>query len=394
VNTRALTTAEAEQLRKLNESGLDSALLFLTETGLHKSILDATGPVRDFLRKAGIHDYESQKQGEQHKVRPDGIIYQRGQPNKIKISLYRPKTKKGDPRIWPYRLGQFAKPNDVIALFSMNQKIHIVNLSEYEPVKLDDASSELSDLLNSSRRDHNQVAAELLSKLERIAGQGPIPADGHGDTAVGRSVETALGIRMNPDKAPDYKGIELKAHRTGANTRVNLFAQVANWRISKIQSSRKILESFGYDDAENQCRRLCCTVSTKAPNPQGLILVTNFEKGRLDENCHNGNRSEPVCTWEMRNLHNRLLEKHAETFWISAREINNDGRVYFKLESILHTRRPSTQQFDRLLDSGIITMDHLIKMKDGKCVEKGPLFKIYPKMRGQLFLGEPSIHKL
>lgn len=33
------------------------------------------------------------------------------------------------------------------------------------------------------------------------------------DTAIGRTLETLLGININSSKQPDYKGIELKAFR-------------------------------------------------------------------------------------------------------------------------------------------------------------------------------------
>ena len=44
------------------------AFLVPTPTGMGESIMDATAPVRELLRNAGIHDYSMQLQGPDNKV--------------------------------------------------------------------------------------------------------------------------------------------------------------------------------------------------------------------------------------------------------------------------------------------------------------------------------------
>ena len=80
--------------------GVSVAFLVPTPTGYDKSIMDAIGSVRELLKDEGIHDYELQDQGPAAKkmwpsffVTADGLI-------ETEASLYRPVTKKGDPRIW------------------------------------------------------------------------------------------------------------------------------------------------------------------------------------------------------------------------------------------------------------------------------------------------------
>ena len=60
--------------------------------------------------------------------------------------------------------------------------------------------------------------------LNKISAQGPIPALLQADTAIGRTLETLLGIDINSSKKPDYKGIELKSYRDKKGNRKNLFA--------------------------------------------------------------------------------------------------------------------------------------------------------------------------
>ena len=217
-----------------------------------------------------------------------------------------------------------------------------------------------------------------------------------GDTAIGRSIETALGIPINSSRNPDYKGIEIKSGRSslvgGRENRANLFACVADWDLSALKSSRAIMERFGYQREKEF--KLYCTVSTRRANSQGLQLEVKEAEKWLREFCAR-EPVEEVCIWRLDTLHARLIEKHTETFWVKAKSSQQRGIEWFHLESVTHTTRPSLDQFDRLLTDGTVTMDHLIKRKpSGGAAEKGPLFKIETPRLGELFLGEPRKYSL
>jgi hypothetical protein len=49
----------------LSRAGIEFATLIPTETGLAKSIMDATGPFREFLHASGYHCYATQFQGQE-----------------------------------------------------------------------------------------------------------------------------------------------------------------------------------------------------------------------------------------------------------------------------------------------------------------------------------------
>lgn len=65
------------------------------------------------------------------------------------------------------------------------------------------------------------------------------------------------------------------------------------------------------------------------------------------------------------NLHERLLTKHHETFWIDAETKKESGREFFRVTKILHTKNPIPSQFDVLLDQGQITVDFLLCRDSG-----------------------------
>lgn len=387
---RSLSNLEQNRLKILTKNSVSLTLIEPTENGLKKSIMDATGPVRGYLKKNNFHDFELQGQGPENKVVIEGVIYGEYSISKSRVSLYRPKTKKGDPRIWLSGLTRYAKPSDIIGIVCFEGQIHAFNLTQLPIDELIDSEvlSPLKELIEDINRLETAIANELLLKLKGIANGGLIPSMVDADTSVGRTLETALGININSSKLPDYKGIELKSYRSKRGNRKNLFAQVPNWNLSKFKSSSEILDEFGYWREDDF--KLYCTLSSLNTNPQGLSLRIDTEIKQLIENSEKPQVGDFVV-WTLDKLHSRLLEKHRETFWVEADSVMINDKEFFQYKGVEHTKRPITSQFDLLIEQGIITLDHLIKRNSkGKVVEKGPLFKIKPKGIDLLF--PPSEH--
>ncbi len=127
---RILSKSEQNKIKILTKNQISLALIEPTETGLKKSIMDATGPVRNFLKENNIHDYDLQQQGPEHKIIINANIYADFTVTSSNASLYRPITKKGDPRIWFSRLTKFAVPNDIVSIIFYNGEFHIFNLTQ------------------------------------------------------------------------------------------------------------------------------------------------------------------------------------------------------------------------------------------------------------------------
>jgi hypothetical protein len=372
---RSFNSQEENKVRLLTNHSVELAYLELTETGLKKSICDATAMVRQYLKEYGVHDYETQQQGEAGKILLEASILTETRIIETKASLYRPVTKHGDPRIWFYGLKEFASMGDIISVIAHAGKLYIFNLTATDLNSvLSLKKGPLFDLITEIDRSENYIADELLFKLRRIAMQGPIKSLSASDTGIGRTLESALGIKMNCDKTPDYKGIELKSFRSSRNNRKTLFAQVPDWGLSKFKSSREILDAFGY--MRGDVKKLYCTVNAKARNSQGLILRLDEEYEKLVENGNNSEIGDFAC-WQMKTLKNRLLEKHRETFWIEAKSTIIGGDEYLEYKKVERTRKPVASQLPLLIEQSVITLDHLIKQKpEGYATEKGPLFKI------------------
>jgi hypothetical protein len=387
---RQLSTVEINRIKSLTEKSVELCLIEPTETGLDKSIMDATGSVRAYLKTKGIHDYDLQQQGPDNKIQiPSFFITSGGLVNSVS-SLYRPNTKKGDPRIWFKGLGVYSNPNDILGIIAFENNLYILNITQLDLSALIESkiANPLQELLNEINQISNEIADELLFKLKKIASTGFVPALLQADTSIGRTLEHLLGIQMNSSKTPDYKGIELKSARENKGTRNGLFAKTPNWELSKFKNRSEILDAFGY--WEEGVFRLYNTIRGTGRNAQGLILRTDYE---LDYLFENSDRQEigDFLVWELSVLRNALATKHKETFWIKAQSKKEDGKEYFLFKSVEHTKGPLLNQFGLLIDIGAITLDYPIKrLENGAVIDKGCNFKLKSNALDLLFPSSKS----
>jgi len=370
---RELTGLEQKNAVYLSEQDIEFSFLLPTVTGLKKSIMDAVAPLRDYLFRKGLHDFAEQLQGQDHKVCLDAVVVGRGGVHKAVASLYRPITKKGDPRIWFSCMQSHIAPDEMLAVVACEQTLFALSLS----VECYETSTAFESIISELRpsRKIGAIADELLGKITGFSRAGYIPAECQGDTAIGRTLETALGLPMNSRQEPDYKGIELKAKRRESQTRKNLFAKVPDWKLSDMKSFREFLDAYGYES--DGLRRLNCTVNALNRNPQSLKLAVDYGLNLLLESgARDGVVQNKVLVWTLDTLRAKLSEKHRETFWVEAETRKCNGREEFLFKRIEYTRMPHIHQFPDLLSAGLITVDHLIKEKGASAHERGPLFKM------------------
>lgn len=169
---------------------------------------------------------------------------------------------------------------------------------------------------------------------------------------------------MNREKTPDYKGIELKSHRDKRSSKKNvLFTQTLDWDISALKSGCEIIAKYGYltDDGKLTCQK---TVQCSPPNSHLLFLNVNHHDEFLVLQAER-RKKEDIAAWRLTKLHNRLLTKHHETFWIEVENELNDGKEYFRYKEIEHTKNPNVGQFDVLLEQNLITVDLLLCRPSG-----------------------------
>lgn len=389
----------AAALEALATHAVGAALLVPTPTGLDKSIFDATDGVREYLAECGYHDYGTQIQGPEGRVLKECFLVRPNSLEQSRASLYRPNTKKGDPRIWlGNAIRSYAGAYNVLALSIVNGVLYVINMSDASVrSSLENPRSPFRVIVDSSDQDA-AVKSELINLLKDISSRGFIRTLRPGDTGVGYTLETLLGISANSSRAPDYKGIELKSKRTRISTDANrstLFSKVPNWKLSPVGSALGLLDKRGYRDANNRLS-LYHTLSGLGPNSLGLSLDIDAQRDWLRQVFHDPSTRQVIhdVTWELPLLKKDLASKHRQTFWIRANCRGSGNSEEFHYVEARYTRRPMTSNFITLIEAGIITVDYALhKNSDNRARDHGYLFKIRPNDLGALF-PPPEIYVL
>ncbi len=364
-NMRPFNAFEQRNLEFLVNHNVEFTQVEITATGLKKSILDSTATMRTFFLENGIHNYGEQLQGQEHKASRRALILTETSQKETAAVFYRPNTKKGDPRMWIYGLGAFSAGSDIYVLFVFDTALCAVNITRVDIEKCCNSPvvTPLRDIIKVINQEESLVAEELLAKFRSIEGQW-LESEITADTGIGRTIETFLGISMNCDKAPDYKGIEIKSLREKRSSKKNvLFTKTPNWDISALKSGRDIVEEYGYytEDGKKTYQN---TVRCMQPNSQMLLLNVNHLDELLELQAQL-TKVKDVAVWRLAELHKRLLSKHHETFWVEVENEKSGGREYFRLKQIEHTKNPNVGQFDVLIERGVITVDLLLCRPSG-----------------------------
>lgn len=184
---RALTPAESERLRELSGHGITVGLLEVTATGLKKSILDATRPLREFFREIGFHSYEEQEQGPENKVQKLVLLVgSDGDLTPTTMSLMRPRSGNGDPRLWISNLSKVCGAGDVIALYERSGSMQIENISGRAAVQ----STSIPDG-PAQQQSHETI---LRAVLDRATGGSDVASQPNADDKILPVVHRAPGV--------------------------------------------------------------------------------------------------------------------------------------------------------------------------------------------------------
>jgi len=378
----------------LAKKGVEAGYLVPTATGLQKSILDAHAGLRDYFRISAFHDYHEQGQGLACKRMVQGFFVTPNGLEKTHVSLYRPDTKLGDPRIWIYGLKDRAKSSNLLAIFAHESSLYIINFSDR---RLLSDSGQLHPIAESLIRkivdSSNLIAMELLDRLKGVANHGWIPSMRNGPTGIGFTLETMLGITANSSKSPDYKGIEIKAGRSVGGkptSRTTLFSKTPDWTKSSIKNGLELLDMYGYQ--ANGRLQLYCSLNN-VPNTLGHFLELQEDDAALLSRFQPpevGAGASDVFLWDMDQLRSSLASKHRETFWVKAKVKHDSGGEHFCYTDVIHTKGPLLGNVVEMFRLGLIELDYLIHEDIGrgggrKSRDHGYLFKIWQKNLPSLF---------
>lgn len=224
----------------------------------------------------------------------------------------------------------------------------------------------------------DQNTEALLTSLKQLSQKGPIVLPNKNSNAIGKILQQELGIEHNSKQKNSLHGYTISSK---TKSRPNLFASVPNWSKSIYKSSTQLVNEVGKEDVErNYQKSLFCTVSAKGPNSFGLYLRYNKDLNTIEEWLERGSHNECILIWDIETLKKKLASIGRRAL-ITAIPVDLSGKkgVHFRYAELVD--EPSLEQFIGLIQSGAITLDHLISMKIGARTarEQGPMFKINPE---------------
>lgn len=392
----------------------DYCLIRLSHTMVDKNIIDARGIFRTLVKRWGIVDYSTLKVGlDNRKVRSNALFIQAGASEEFRLSFYRVKNDRGDPR---FSISAIKLKNARNQLFEQDllyfsvfrqpdgtPQMFMVNLTHNTPSDADLRSILGYDAINAL---FNQIKPRLNSIIQKgyvpnSKGIGPLAPKDIGDT-----FESLLGIATNNRTNADINGlIEIKT-KGESNTLDTLFTlrphfegtRVAEYEPNDRNRVSAFARLYGYESEKHpDAFSLYCTIGpANAPqNNQGFYLIVDDRNEKVDLIWTNpkNRKKEIAAFWYFEELQAQLYAKHPSTLWIEADVLQREGLFYFKYTQVQFSRAPQFTTFLSLIKEGKITYDWRgYVAKSGPYVGKnhGNAWRIKPSEKSSLF-GEISL---
>ena len=225
---------------------------------------------------------------------------------------------------------------------------------------------------------------ELLDKFDDIKERGWIDSLRAGDTGIGYTLETLLGIKENNDQQADFKGIEIKCkgkkegeHST--NTKLNLFQAGPNWLLDA--TAKELIRILGKPGDDGLFA--CYSQVTVTPNNLGLLL----EILRANEKIDLHKSADALGYWTFPQLAKRLAEKHSRAAFVTAHVRSTKSKSQFAYKELVYCDRPSIDRFVNLVAARNIVFEFTMSEKpDGKIRNHGyPWRLVRSELLDQLF---------
>ncbi|MDP3070765.1 MAG: MvaI/BcnI family restriction endonuclease [Opitutaceae bacterium] len=201
---------------------------------------------------------------------------------------------------------------------------------------------------------------ELLAKFDQIKELGWVDALRIGDTGIGYTFESLLGIEENNDQRADFKGIEIKCKGSkdgghADSTKINLFQAGPTWAVNATAKERiRILGRPAVDGLY-----ACYSQLTTTPNNLGLLLDVIDQQSKIDLR----KEQSALGYWSFAQLEGRLLEKHSRTAFVHAKTRATKSKTQFSYEELVYCDRPSIARFVELVAHRNIVFEFTLSEK-------------------------------
>jgi hypothetical protein len=226
---------------------------------------------------------------------------------------------------------------------------------------------------------------EFTKKFKEISGQGWIETKRKGDTGVGHTLESLLGLEENNISKPDIEGHELKAKRNRKSpSRQTLFTYEGYWCIS----NTSFLDTYGYPHSKLLETSGNMTVSCK-PNVHGIYLNVDCKKSLKLK----GLNGETIIEWKWEKLVERFIRKFPNVIQVTADTKMINGVEHFHYTKAMLFSGGSKESFKKYVSDGSIISELRLRTNGYYCPRnRGTGFRISQSKFDYLFDSSQTIH--
>lgn len=251
--------------------------------------------------------------------------------------------------------------------------------------------SSITNLFKRSKSNahHSKIPEINIKKeLEKLSKKGFIKTLREGDTGIGYTLETELGISENNfishDLTFNHAPVELKAQRKEATSNITLITKSPHW---SPLSAKAIIEKYGYPDYHGR-KGLKVTLKTTIYNSQGLKLELKGSKLNI---LHKTDGA--ICYFIVEELIEKLRSKLSENLLVVFADSKKiKGKEHFHFNKAVFLTGLSEKKFKSLLESGKMVWEFRMHLKEsGGVRDHGAGFRLNKRHIEDLYAEKKKI---
>ena len=211
-------------------------------------------------------------------------------------------------------------------------------------------------------------------KLKMISEKEFVQSMRKGDTGIGYTLESLLGIKENNVPLADLGDTELKAYRKDSTSMLTLFT--CEPKPAGGERDRMLLNEFGYpSEKKNRARELYCTVNASRFNNQSLKLCVEQNVIRVTSSKKNID-----VYWDFEALSDRFDKKIQKLIVVEAEAMLEDDQERFHFSDAYLLEGFNFKSFCKLVESDAVTIDFRMHLRSkGTVRNHGTAFRVHKR---------------
>jgi len=221
---------------------------------------------------------------------------------------------------------------------------------------------------------------ELVEKLQSIRDMGYVKALRKGNTGIGYTFESLIGLEETNIPIPDIGGrVEIKTTRKDSSSLVTLFTfNRGVW----IRKQKDIIEKFGYEDEKGR-KALKSTIFFNKPNSLGLITEINESKNVIRLLSPN---NELLAEWDVYVVVGVFSSKLSRLLFVLADRRTVKGQEEFHFNEAYLLTEPNPRNFLKAFKNSLVGIDLRMHLKENGTVRnRGTGFRMREKDMLELY---------